>query len=357
VRKIISTTSVVTALVIAATLAPGTVDAGCPGSQFIDATYSYLVSNPNWGGSAGGTGTCGGGLGCYDSVSGPPVSSTMRGVFWALGTGNPVAGVGNDSGTFTGGFLPTDFWIKQVSATFANGLYHYPAWISLKLNAPSGVGPPVTWSAPDVDGCGPLDLSTPVCTCMMLSDEFNGAGYFVTLSAQDDDLGNTFLDPHETIRLAEIPKAVITASSRNTTSGDVTLTISHNPIVGGTFPQAPCPDCLAGFRIYGQIVPRNAPAPTARSSGWLPLTDGSGNAQGTTAFGGSATVRADCDPAVAQDLYLALAIVGEGATPFITSHVSRNSTLIRCGANMAEPGGNRPSDPRPDRGRDGSRSR
>jgi hypothetical protein len=357
VRKIISTTAVVTALVIAATFAPGTVDAGCPGSQLLDATFQYLVSNPNWGGNSGGDGRCGQN-GCYDTVSGPPVSSTMRGVFWALGSGDPAIGVGNDSGIFSGGFTASDFWLKQISATFAAGLYHYPAWISLKINENFVVGAPVTWSAPDADGCGPGGTPPAIsCTCFMLSDEYQGAGYFMTMSAQSDVLGNTQFNPGTAFHLAEIPKPVITASSRDVATADVTLTVTQPAPVGGTYPADGCGNCLGGFRVYGQIVPRGAPAPTARSTGWTVLPNGAGGAQGTTAFGGSVAVRANCDPAIAQDLYLAIAIVGEGTTPFITSHVSRNSTMVQCGANLADPQGNRPSDPRPDRGRDGTRHR
>ncbi len=350
--KTISRIAVVAAAGLAAALGPGTVQAGCPGSQLLDATYSYLVSNPDWGG-AGGDGRCGNN-GCYQSDSDAPVSPTFRGVFWSLGTGNPVVGVGNDSGIFSGGFLPTDFWIKQSSATFANGLYHYPAWVSLKLGPPYVVGPPVTWSVPDVDGCGPVNPPETVCTCMMLTDEYNGAGFFATLSARSDVLGNTNLDPFETIRLAAIPRPVITASSRNPATGDVTFTVTHGTLTGGTFPKDDCGTCLSGFRIYGQVVARGAAAPTARSTGWVPLTDAAGNPQPTTALNGSTSVRADCDPALNQDLYIAVAIVGEGATPFITTHVSQNSTLVHCGATFADPDepGNRLTDPRPDRGRD-----
>lgn len=356
-QKNSATIMITTAAVgLLAWLAPSSVDAACPGSQFVNATSSFLVSNPDWAG-AGGTEACGTG-GCYDSVSGPPVSSSMRGVFWGLGQGNPVVGAGADSGGFGGGFAATDFWIKQVSAFFdPGGLYHYAAFASQKTGTVNGSpGGPITWSAGDVDGCGVLTEGD--CTCVMLSDEWSGKGYFLTMSGAADAQFNTQLDPVHSLRLVPIPAPRITNSVRNVATADVTLQVTHLPLSGGTYPLDGCGTCLAGFKVYGQIVARGAAAPTERDTGWTELTDGAGSAQPVTPFNGTANVRADCDPALNQDLYLSIVLVGEGATPFTTAHVSENSTLVSCGATLANPDGpgNRPSDPRPDRGRD-SRSR
>ena len=203
------------------------------------------MSNPDWAGG-GGTETCGTG-GCYDSVSGPPVSSSMRGVFWGVGLGNPAIGVGADSGSFTGGFLPTDFWIKQVSASFdPGGLYHYPGFLSQKMGDNGGPGGPVTWSAGDVDGCGP-NSSEGRCTCMMLTDEWNGTGYFATLSAASDVQGNTNIDPLQTIRLAAIPPPIVQSSTHDSVTGDVTLEVSVASLSGGLFPKNGGGTCLVGF--------------------------------------------------------------------------------------------------------------
>ncbi len=334
------------------------VDAGCPGSQLLDATFSYLVSNPNWGG-AGGSGSCGRN-GCYETESGPPISTGMQAVYWALGTGNPATGVGNDSGLFVGGFAPGNFWIKQISASssypynnpFPGGLYHYPAWVSLKLSPPYVTGPPVTWSSPDADGCGPLNPPETVCTCMMITDEWAGTGYFATLSARSDGLGNTNIDPGETIRLVEVPRPLIVSSVRNASSGDVTFQVFHTPLSGGTYQKDSCGTCLQGYKVFGQIVPRGSAAPTARSAGWTELSDATGATQPITPLGSNAPVRAECNPTLNQDLYLAIALVGEGATPFLTPHVSKNSTLVHCGQTLANPErpGNRPNEPRPGRG-------
>ena len=95
-------------MMIAVALPPA--EAAC-GSPILLNTYGEnLISNPDW---------CGGNdVGCYDSVSGPPVSSNIKGVFWALGSGDPAVGVGDDSGSFTGGLGSTDSW-KPSSAAAA----------------------------------------------------------------------------------------------------------------------------------------------------------------------------------------------------------------------------------------------
>jgi hypothetical protein len=346
----------VAGLVVAAVGMPA--NAGCPGSQLLDATFHYVVSNPNWGGQAGGDGRCGSN-GCYDSVSGPPVSPALRAVFWAVGSGNPAIGLGNDSGIFSGGFQATDFWMKQISASFSGNLYHYPAWCSLKIGYNYVVGAPVTWSAPDADGCGPSGTPPAIsCTCFMLSDVWNNQGYFATMCAKSDVLGNTNFDFGADFHLAPVPQPNITASARDAVSGDVTLSVGLKNTDGnpdtpaeGVYTKDGCGTGLAGFRVFGAVVPRNG-TPTPGQFVLLPRADNT--QQGTTGFGGQVAVKADCNPTLAQDLYLSAQVVGEGATPFTAQFIGKSSTRVPCGANLADPG-QRGDDPRPDRGRDHSR--
>jgi len=231
----------VAASVVAAAAASTTVNAGCPGSRLIDATFHYLVSNPDWGGTAGGDGSCGY-LGCYDFQSGPPVSSSMRGVFWALGSGNPVIGLGNDNGNFRGGFGPGDFWPKQRSQAFTYGVYHYPAWISLNLRDNFDVGPPVTWSSPDADGCGPANPPASVCTCMLLSDQWEGVGYFATLGAASNALGNTRFDTGgaSAFRLAPIPTPEVIDHVPDPVQEVLHFNLRANSPTGGRFEKDGC---------------------------------------------------------------------------------------------------------------------
>ncbi len=300
-------------------------DAACPGTPFFDATLSYLVSNPNWGGQGG---PCGN-YGCYDSQSGPPIGPTIHGVFWALGYGNPALRAGDDSGSFDGGIGPGDSWLKQVSAVYEpGGLYHFSAWISLKLGPPYVTGPPISWQGPLIDGCGvraPGD-----CTCIMLSDEWGGEGFFATLSAAADALLNTRSDPVYTVRLVEIPAPTIVGSSIDLPTGALSLDVTHPAIAGGTYPKDGCGTCLQGFRVYGQIVPRGATPPLSRTTDWVPLASSTGGTQPIAPLGATTTVRANCDPNQAQDLYVAIALVGEGLSPFVAAHVSAQFGPIEC---------------------------
>jgi hypothetical protein len=347
----------VAGLVVAAVGMPA--NAGCPGSQFLDMTFNPIVSNPTWGGTRGGDGSCAA-PGCYGQS---PVSSAVRGVFWAVGSGNPTVGLGNDSGIFSGGLLATDFWIKSGTFTGAGGTYWYEAYNSLNGGYPQGTGAPVTWSAPDVDGCGPSGTPPQLaCTCFMLSDVWNNQGYFMTACAKSDTLGNTTLEyglgANGAFKFAPVPQPNITSSARDTVSGDVTLSVGlkggdGNPDTPaeGVYTKDGCGTGLAGFRVFGAVVPRNG-TPTPGQFVLLPRADNT--TQGTTAFGGQVAVKADCNPTLAQDLYLSAQIVGEGATPFTANFIGKTATRVPCGANLADPG-SRGDDPRPDRGRDHSR--
>jgi hypothetical protein len=351
-------------VLVAAVGAPA--QAGCPGSQLLDATFQYMRSNPNWCGE----------FGCYenDLTDGAtwddaPVTPNMKGVYWHVGNGNPAIGLGNDSGLFAGGFGPNEFWLKQVDIDFDGALYHYPAFISLKLGPQNVVGPPVTWSSPDADGCGPAS-PTPgappaqVCTCMLITDEWAGQGYFATLSARSDQLGNTNFLRGQDYVLAPIPPALVTGSSRDTGTGDVTVQVGLGGTVISGAPDSPaegvfeadgCGTCLQGFQIFGAIVPRGG-APTDSQFNVLPRADGT--PQGVTGYGGQVSVKGDCDPATPQDLFLAVSLVGEGPTPYTTSGrgvMGPGHMRVPCGSNMATPGGRdrggRGDDSRRDRAR------
>ena len=343
--KILSKIAIGTALLmmVAAALPPA--QAACGSPILLDTVGENLISNPDWCGGAG--------VGCYDSVSGPPVSANVKGVFWALGTGDPVLDVGDDSGGFTGGLGPTDSWIKQVSEVFGAGLYHYPAFATLKGGAGFQSGNPVNWSLP-VDGCVENAGADP-CTCVLLTDEWNGQGYFAILGAKRSP--NFDLTTGGDLVMAPIPAPTIVRNTLDVTTADMTFEVMAAAPVGGNFVKDGCA-CDVGFRVYGNVMDRGTGPPTSRSAGWVPLPAPGGGAQPVTAHGGTAMAVADCDPTVEQDLYLG--VVFAGTDGFETAVVSANSTLVPCGANMADPGrpgcgGKRGTDPRPDRGRDRDR--
>ncbi len=310
-RVLLSTAA---AVALAASFAPAR--AGCPGNALLDATQSYLVSNPDWG--------CGS-FGCYASQSDAPVGPTIRGVFWQLGAGNPVVGQGNDSGTFTGGFGPPDPWLKQVSASFPGGLYHYPAWVSLKSGPNYNPGPPVTWSDPLVDGCGPT--SPDICTCMLLSDQWGGVGYFGMLGAQASATLNTNLDPGTTIRLGAIPAPQVIDPAADEVQQQMRFDLRVDPPLVGRFEKDDC-SCTLGYRILAARTAPGAPAPVDRVQGWsvLPLT--SGQPQPITPFTDTVSVLVDCSDPLLTDVYLAASLVGDSG--FETPHVSTQLGPFDC---------------------------
>jgi len=335
----------VAGLLVTAVAAP--VNAACPGSHFINSNGAFqVISNPNW---------CGTGVGgCYDANGGPPLSPAVRGVFWGVGGADFGGPGGNDSGTFTGGLLPTDFWIQSEGDVYPTaGLYWWGAYITQKNPDTNGPGGPLTWSAAIVDGCG-SNLEGD-CTCVALSDTWNGQGYFAVLNGPADSQFNTTMNFGQPVHLAPVPSARITNSARDTVSGDVTLSVGlsgdghPDSAAEGVYSTPGCPPCLAGYRVFGAVVPRGG-TPTAGQFLELPLA--TGGAQGTNTFGSQVAVRADCTPGTEQDLYLSVQVVGEGAgpNPFKANFLSAKSTRVPCGSNLATPG--RGEDPRPDRGRD-----
>lgn len=170
------------------------------------------------------------------------------------------------------------------------------------------------------------------------------------MSAQSDQLGNTNLDPFQTIRLAPIPKPVILATTGGSSPARAFVRPSNSVLLPseGVYQKDLCGTCLAAYRVFGANVPRNT---VPQASQFVVLPRGDGTPQGDTPLGEPVSVLIDCDPLSDQDMYLALQLVGEGATPFRTNVLSRRSTRITCGATLAEPDRDRGHDSRGDRGR------
>ena len=343
-------------LLVAVTVQPS--NAACATPRLLDNIGAYLVSNPNWGG-AGATRTCAPyGYGCYEADSAPPISPSFDGVFWGFDTAsglsqsNPAIGLGMDSGGWT-----IENWSKQESADFGGNLYHYAAWLTLPGGLNYVSGNPANWSFP-VDGC-PNDIDPNACTCILVTDQWDGVGYFMIDSANADQIGNFPFggfpaDPQgaASMVLAPTPVPEVTMSERDPASGDVTMMINVGSLAGSDYRDAGC-DCGLGYIVYQQIVGRGGMAPMDRSiraGGWIPAPSATGGAQAVNDFGAQASIKVDCDPAVQQDIYLATALVDENG--LVTDNVSGNSFRIECGANLAEP--NRPDR---DRGRSGDAPR
>lgn len=371
-------------------------NAACPPGETrtFDFRGVYLVSNPNWAG-AGGTNACAPYLGCYDSVSGPPISDNIDGFFWGQG-GQPNEAVltGIDSGTW-----PVRQWVKQASIVF-DELYHYPAFISANDGDVNGWGQPgsaLSWAGSDlIDDC--ISNITPAvnfdeCHCLLLTDEWDGQGYFAMFS-QLSDAGGTFAMNEQqvsTFTMAPIPQPQVTQSDE--ANAVVTTLVNVPTPTAGDFRSPSC-DCGFGFRVYAAVMPEGGMPPSSRTACtqrdvglpyndpgfaaacraagfvWIPALDLTGNQQPVTGFdAGRATtgVSVDCgDPALGYDVYLATGLgTGEGASGVQLANVSTNSFQVKCGNyQLAEP--DRPQRPEATtpgrsgdapRGRDNNRSR
>jgi hypothetical protein len=340
-------------LLLAAMVQPA--EAACATARSLETFGAYLVSNPNWGG-AGGTRTCLYGYGCYQNdpdggAQSPPISADIDGIFWGFDTStlqsqsDPAIGFGMDTGGWG-----VENWTKQRTADFGQP-YYYPAWMTEDQGVNGTPGNATNWSQP-VDGC-PNDIDPNACTCLLLTDQWDGVGYFLMDSSNSDAIGNFIFEgyPNDpggaaTATLAPIPAPAVTMSARDEVTADVTLMVDGGSLAAADFRDAGC-DCGVGYIVYQMIVGRGGMAPTDRSisrGGWMPAMSATGGNQTPTAFGQTATVVVDCDPALQQDLYIATSIVDSNG--YATDIVSANSLRIECGAQLAEP--NRPDR---DRGR------
>jgi hypothetical protein len=369
---------------LVATLQP--VEANCTTARLIDSRGAYLVSNPNWGGAdfTGGNGSCAY-YGCYLSESDPPISANFGGTFWgwvdgALEGGDPAYFSGNDNGRW-----PVNMWTKSiVSATD----YAYPAWFTVNDGPYAYIaGSTPNWgSTNQIDGCvGNITPTIPndECTCVIFTDEWDGVGYFAVMSEHATANGNFIFDSTSIIRLAPIPQPTVSMSERDAATGDVTFQVGIPAIpAAGDYRDPQCP-CDIGFRVYSQLVGRQGAPPTGRKTctpqdyendpgfgtipidqicsqqgfSWIPATDGAGGPQPVAPIGDTTTVRVDCDPATASDLYLSAQLVGAAGGGMAGPDGSANSFRVECGANVVDEDPSRPDRDTPGNSGDAPRGR
>lgn len=284
------------------------------------------------------------------TFTGPPLSAGAEGLFWRLGTGNTALGAGDDSGTWFASAAPI--------GAYGNGgpgwWYHYSAggyYYAAELLTGWGANP-------GIDGC---ITSGGSCTCILLTDEVGGVGYFALLAnTAAANLDTSFTQPGNDgagnfgpIIMAPLPSAAIggsgpagASSDVNIGAGDKNITASVSTLpVSGRYEQGGC-NCGSGFRLYATAVPNGGSVPSSRQkSNWTLLNQAGGAPQPATGtpFGGSVTVEALCDhdgdnvTDADVDLYLAAEVVLDSG--FSTLVVSQNSTRVSCGTapTLADP--------------------
>ena len=253
----------------------------------------------------------------------PPVTVNFSGKWWALGTGDPAGGSGDDSNTWP----------------VANWFYYY---------GPGGYGSFFAgeifggWGqSAEIDGC--IDNNPSECTCILLTDRVGDQSYFALLAAQADPTNNTFFDQPGTdgagnagpIVLKPTPAPTVVDSVKSGIGVD--LTVSVPALSAGIYEKDSC-DCSSSvqYRVFAIEVQEGGPAPTTRDlASWTELS------AGPTDVGATTVVNAACDSFAAVELYVAAQLVFDPVSGggFAGDIVSSNSTRISCGASptLADP--------------------
>jgi hypothetical protein len=259
----------------------------------------------------------------------PPVTSDFSGVFWALGTGDPTLGLGDDNGTHGS----ADWFYYNSYPVYS--IYHAGQIFT-------------NWGESTIDGCilnagATNGLDGDECTCILLSDQDGADGYFAIASAMVDGGGHTYFDMPGSdgngnagpIILVPIPRPFITLADTNFATRDVDLTVTIAPFAGGVYDRDGCACGPEGFKVYQMLIPRGDPPPDDRDTAqWTEMALAGGGAQPVTPFGSSVTVASTCGFAN-HDVYLAAQLVFDSG--FGSAVVSRNSIRVECGPTFAEP--------------------
>lgn len=224
------------------------------------------------------------------------ITSAFDAAFWALGSGNPVVGAGNDSGALEP-YLTTP-------GTPADWIFTYPGY------------PPYifgNWAqSPAVDGCI-ISAPGPYCTVVLLEDRVDSIGYYALLSDLGDaNIAFDFIQPDGGhIVLAEIPPAPVVAQAPVDAS-TVRVTLEAPQTSDGDY--LGCGDEHVGYRIYRQTVARgDAPpsSPLIADGDWVPSGD-------VVAAGEGAEIDIDCSSG--GDVFLASQLIFDSG--YSTKHVS-----------------------------------
>jgi hypothetical protein len=263
-----------------------------------------------------------------------PWTPAFEATFWALGTGDPAVGPGDDAGTWT---VPPWPWAYYNPTYY--GYYYYAGSIFAGWGANAGI-----------DGC--LQNNPPgTCTCVLLTDEDGTDGYFaITGNNASAGLWWTQLDQPgfdgagnaAPIILWPMPRPVILNSVRQATTLDLCLTVTYPGSPPADHTLGTCGGSGAcgpiGFQVVQMILPRGAVPPATRQApAWTIMTLCDGSPQPITPIGATVDVLSPCG-ATNSDVYLAILLYFDNIPPHFTSPVvSGNSVRIECGPQLAEP--------------------
>lgn len=255
----------------------------------------------------------------YAPTANPRLSSAATAVFWALGAGNPTLGAGADSGAFE--FIKFGPFSNNYADTYNYGL-GYPSWAG------------ADWANGNVDGCYTDGGANGThCTCILVTEERGGVGYFGLFGDQSDASGNYDFGGGA-VDLAAIPRARINNSGRQASPNDnlMDLQLSLGSFGAGTFVDPNCANtCGLQWRVRQQVVAGGAAAPSSRDvSGWDVVSADLGTGDGTTV-----TVDCNTTPGGTGDIYVTAQLVLDSG--FESNIVSENTTKVTCDPTLADP--------------------
>ncbi len=254
--------------------------------------------------------------GCYAR----PVSADVEGFFWALGSGGM-----DNNGTF-----PVDSWLN-VNAYPGSGYYYLPgAFLVTSWNASAGINgclfDPV--SGPDIPGH---------CTCVLLSDTDDTAGYFTVFSAANDAIGNTDLSRPggASIVLKPVPQPVVIDTVLNPDTANLDeITVEVSSASTGIYEQdgCTCAEVAADnrkYRVYSWIAPAgSSPPSTLDPSAWQIMSLAGGLTMPWTSVDQGVALESQCGGA---DVEVYLAVQLQFDSGFTTSYLSSSPTPLLCG--------------------------
>lgn len=242
--------------------------------------------------------------------------ATLQGVFWAIGSGDPTFGPGDDNGSFA-----VQGWITQLDSP---GFY-YSANI---LSPEGGVG----WgTGAGIDGCVLNSLTANRCTCMMLTQNGSDGPQFAVFSAKADvSARSEFVYPgNAAIEFCPVPVPEVVNSVRDNLTHDLTMDVRATASCGIYYKDG-C-DCGVKFLVKEFVRPRGmvgSPG-TNDPADFTSLTDSAPQDSGVVD-----SVQSLCG-ASNNDVWLATQIVADGV--WNSGLVSAPSTKIECGPNLANP--------------------
>jgi hypothetical protein len=167
------------------------------------------------------------------------------------------------------------------------------------------------------------------CTCVMLSDQVDGQGFFAVVSAWPDINANTFLNQpgNKPIVLRSLQAPTVVERINDSDSHDIQLSVTVPPVLDNLYEDVRCPCAAVGFRLFHQLVDAGSVAQLDRrhaeaDSAWEPAVDPDGTAGRVWSAGTSGSVALACPPG--KDAYLAWTpVFDSGFEPRLYSNVER----------------------------------